>query len=497
MLFQKNKVFISVVFALTLNLAVLAEHNMYQLVAKENLKTMAALDQEQGCAVNGGSTLNDLIDDSKEFYDVIKETLDQQLHPKKSSKRQMVFSLLSEYDGTPPCSAYTVLDETSWQDLELLAGPKSNLNYYVASRVDRTSTEMGRAILYQKIISPVADYATLVERQNLVKLLVERQDLFDELNKRFAALEISENAMLSFWLESDLFKSLQQQMMIRLPLESKIPLFKKISQLLNTSELMLECNGRLAQCTSIATGLMHTFGACVLPAYILARCSGHKNLIALAQERFDQVGSSGLAIFSATGLLFYLLDLKYQNTNPYVHNGKNTAAGITSTYFASQFPVYLRTDMILVRSLQEKLMHIARYWNSVQKIIKRVQDDELLSRALPQISALDFSKKSQEIKHLLTLLSTPTFRGTPSIFSYTGRIISAYRLLSDHKHENSLMRWLLLENLMRICLLRGCIKNVKISQCVFVFPSINNPQIMVGRLLKRKVFGILWCIPSA
>lgn len=412
--------------------------NMYQLVAKENLKTMAALDREQdqseACSGDNSNTLNDLINDEKEFYEVVEETLKQQLHPKKSCKRQMVFSLLSSCENAPKISDYTVLDEKSWQDLELLSGPKSNLNYYVASCVDRASTEMGRAILYQKIISPTADYDTLVARQNIVKLLVEREDLFDELNTPLTFLGISENAMLSFWLESDLFKSMQQQAMIKLPFQSKIPVLKKIAALLNTSEFMLEWRGRLTQCTEIAIGIMHTAGACALPAYILTQCFENRYTQDV-KNGFDQVGSSGLAIFSATGLLFYLLDLKYQNQNSYIRNGKNTAAGMTSTYFASRFPVHFKTGLTIEKCMQEKLIQVARYWNSVQKIIKRVQADEELSRALPQICNLDFNKKSKEIRHMLSLLSTSTFKGKASIFSYMGRVLSAYRLLTQHKQE--------------------------------------------------------------
>jgi len=414
------------------------ESNMYQLVAKENLKTMAALDHAEGYADDNSNTLVDVINDEKEFYEVVEETLKQQLHPKKSSKRQMVFSLLSQHKDAPQISEYTVLDEKSWQDLELLSGPKSNLNYYVASCVDRASTEMGRAILYQKIISPTTDYDTLIARQNIVKLLVEREDLFDELNTPLAFLGISENAMLSFWLESDLFRSKQQEMMIKLPFQSKIPLLKKIAAVCNTSEFMLEWRGRLTQCTEIAIGLMHTAGACALPAYLLTQCFGHliaDEYVQSVKNGFDQVGSSGLAIFSATGLLFYLLDLKNQNENSYIRNGKNTAAGMTSTYFASRFPVHFKTGLIIEKCMQEKLIQVARYWNSVQKIIKRVQADEELSRALPQIRNLDFSKKSKEIRHMLSLLSTSTFKGKASIFSSMGRIISAYRLLTQHKQE--------------------------------------------------------------
>jgi len=46
-----------------------------------------------------------------------------------------------------------VLDKKTWQDLEILCGPKSNETIYLASKVDRTYTQTGKASLFCKIVN--------------------------------------------------------------------------------------------------------------------------------------------------------------------------------------------------------------------------------------------------------------------------------------------------------------------------------------------------------
>lgn len=228
--------------------------SFYAAVAKENLKSLASIQLDKG-----PDALNALLSDEKEFHEVLYEKSRAQLNPNEWIKRSAVFNLLCQRN----LENTNVLDEKTWQDLEILCGPKSDPMFYLASKIDRTYTQMGKAALFCKMVNPTCTIEQLENQQAIVKELVKDAVLFDELDKQLKELALPENAMLSFWTE-DTFYALMQDKKI------KIPLFKKIEAYLNKNEFALEINDKLDIFTKFTQVVVTGIGIITLPVYALA-----------------------------------------------------------------------------------------------------------------------------------------------------------------------------------------------------------------------------------
>ena len=119
-------------------------------IAQENGKTLFAANASSG----EEDTFNSVISGDKKFSEILELTLQHHLKPKLESKRRSSFDLFALHETH--CGDYknNVLDQISWQDLEIVCGPKEHLDHYIAKKIDRTKTELGRFRFFETIINP-------------------------------------------------------------------------------------------------------------------------------------------------------------------------------------------------------------------------------------------------------------------------------------------------------------------------------------------------------
>ncbi len=435
----------------------------YQTIAQENLKSFKVTEQLH-------NSLASLINDEKEFTDVLKEALQDQLKPIAQSKRERVFALLTEYEKTHPCAQEGVLDDHTWQDLEMVCGSKTNPAVYLAAAVDRTSTEVGRIQLYHKIIQPTATVSYLVKQQDMVRELINNPKLFEQLDHILKELGASENGFLSFWHPNDFFKGLVEQDVIRLPFQKKVAALKAITTFLNSFAPAIDLNYRLLMINKVVVTGSLAVGAALLPAWGVALLANHSsaNDIEALAKTMGKDGSG--ALYTLPGMVSRGTELLFPNriskAMTSIFAGMSSALGLywTSNNFK---------DMNMVRyCVHTKLNHAARYITNLEKAITHIRANPELKKLLQGTTSSPLSFGAQQ---LVQQLRTTTFTGKPSFTSYIGRVLSSYTLMNDHKHEfiSDMVMMGQLDAVMSVARLCKEFADKRVSYC---FPHYLEPQ---------------------
>jgi DNA mismatch repair protein MutS len=398
---------------------------LYQTIAKENLKSLTTIQVDKKPDV-----LSSLINDEKEFYDILYDKQQEQLNPSEHVKRMAIFNLLCQQNVI----SSEVLDEKTWQDLEILCGPKSDPTFYLASKIDRTCTQAGKATLYSKIVNPSCDIEQLEHQQRIVRELVENPKLFDQLDKQLKDLVIPENAMLSFWAE-DIFLSLLQHHKI------KVPLFKKLEAWLNKNEMALDVSDKFEIAREAIVSLMMAVAAITLPLYVISRFADPNSKWSnWLKDKNTSLGISKIGMFfTAPGFVCGLLSFVWKNR--WTAGGSDVVSGLVSGHQAWRMGWGGIKDTIAIRTcIQERLIYVATYLNNVKSMLANVKSNPVLRSRMPAIETCDaklvsFAQTSADAQHLLDLLETETFKGEASVLSYTGRVYAAFKLMHILKEQ--------------------------------------------------------------
>ena len=196
-----------------------SREDLYKEATEENLKSLSLSSSPQATEEN--STW-------------IRNELNTQLNLSPLARRKIAFTMALQHENQDPTTSLSyIIDQKSWQDLELLCGPKSNPHFCFASAVDRTSTEIGKALLYTRLLQPLTTIQELKKRQSIVQELL-KPSIFQELDALFAQFfkePKHENNVLSFLNGADFFKNELSYN------EIQIPFFAKFSQWFNTNEI--------------------------------------------------------------------------------------------------------------------------------------------------------------------------------------------------------------------------------------------------------------------
>ena len=111
------------------------------------------------------------------------------------ARKKEIVTRLFRTDGALKFGTQT-LEDYSLQELNIIAN--SNVpNVYKA--IDKTETAAGSAVLSALLSNPVSDLSVIKKRQELIKFLLENEELFNHLNNYVTELKDGENALLIYW----------------------------------------------------------------------------------------------------------------------------------------------------------------------------------------------------------------------------------------------------------------------------------------------------------
>ena len=443
MLKNYNQIYRASLCTLILTQAISPAHgNVYKAIAQENLKSLPPV-----------SHIVPSVLINEKFYELLNDELKKQLNIPFDLKRRFAFSLMQDYQPDP--ISEFVLDQKSWQDLELLCGPKSAPAQYIATTVDRTITELGRVTLYKMLITPQTDIAKITEQQTFIKCLLDDSTLLDSLTQNLKDLVVPENVFFSLW-EDGVFKTTLQQ-------DFNIAKFsKKLNTFCNINPAILEFSEKSAYAENAAMFVFMGVGSILLFSYaalLLAQSSHNKTV----KKWNDFLGVRDVGKYtSLPGLICWGIESinnKFnkkpapecteckqvigtpQPLNEFLANSLAFVISIIAGSAALNWSWYchgvLKDKITFGNCLHTKLIHMARYLTITQSIINVLEAHPLCSSySVTQEIKEHFNSLYTSEKQLLdlcNLLATSTFKDKASIFTYRGRVYAAYRLLHTHK----------------------------------------------------------------
>ena len=434
--------------------SVYAEHKtIYKKIQPINLSSLSWEDEEWPV---------------ESFHDYLIRCLNYQLHPQEIKKRRIVFKLFDELAKNQTPEHNVLYDMISAQDLALLAG-KEEGESYIDEIMDRTLTQLGKVFLYGLLSSPINNINILKKRQEIIKCLCNDNDLYAQLNDVYGEFAASENALLSLWGQDNFLSATQRHYFA-------FPFLGKINERLNKSAAFLEAKSlwdHQQRALFLATGIFASF---ILPLYGISKLTELYTLPESLEEMAKPLQGSGGRIF---GLLASVKKF------PWIPASGAIIGGIGCALFSKEDYEWARDNVVLDRCIQQKMIMIAMFINSLEKLQLIIDmHPELIEKSWAAAFIRDFmiEKFSEDkMQKLRDYCATSTLQGEPSFFSYQGRVLAAFRLLYDIKDSLSplLMAIGELEAYLSCARLYNEFQDARVHFCFAEYKEADQPSIVL------------------
>jgi hypothetical protein len=386
----------------------------------------------------------------------------------------------------------TSLDLLFLKKMELFCGEGETKNHLL-SLIDSTETVFGYIMLARQLAEPTHDIETLSGRQNVTQEFLTNQQLFNEIQEQLLKIKAAEPYFIAYFqkenaVNEELFKKIYWgdrlgflnsnpwtlELGVRLGnlgnlfAISALPFtlgytsagLIQVKSALNKDpvsypkafglgmmglvdpRLNVYKNGGLEERKN---DVMHSFqelqelsenynGA--LNAQDAERVNEMQILMQRQSEKF--VSNILNVIPQTCGDAAHIIN-NIHGTPKYIALGvMGTLAGLQAymTYNAVQ-DARLKQD--IANHLQTRMIAVASYINALKALGEIVKNNPVLAN-LPDMQALaalssPHSTLSRNCKKLLELLDHTTFAGDASVFSLTGRVLAAHRLMQKVKEE--------------------------------------------------------------
>lgn len=388
------------------------------------------------------------------------ELQDERLSHRK--KREVAFSMLVQ-EGLN-VSQNNVIGQNFIRKLDLLVGAPGSEGNNLMGAIDHTTTVFGQAALARMLVDPTADIQILKQRQAIVQELLNNPALRSELEALVMRMHGVEDFLLGYWancnpINDELFKDLY---------------WGNWASRLNNSTVGLEVGTRLRNAKNLLQMTWYPLIQILKPA-----ASGYYNELQKTQDQnlsiayhlkqglnhcvqgtkndinpFPKLFKNGLNFsgeFLASDLTLgdnlilieHMLLQKNKDITPNMMLAIKVVFGLNHYYSIGSYfnSVYLGiTDEIektkLVNYLQQKLIGVADYIDCMRQLVVVMNNNPVLSGNMQLIDQLDAALNHNEhngVKSLLNMLNHNTFKGNPSFFSLTGRVLAAHTMMKDNK----------------------------------------------------------------
>ena len=312
--------------------------------------------------------------------------------------RSLGFSLFDRVFGSDVTGTYSPLSILA-HDLNLFAYQSKQVderNQHLFAKLNRAETVFGEAVLAHMLGNPTSDIAELRARQAFVKLLVEDDALFNELQTLVVRVKEKQDDILFNWriLDDAARQALTDQY-----------LTNSYMQRCNTNEYLNEGLNKVLPCTLAAVSAGFTGYGLYQSMRTAKACA----------QIFGFFNKTTMQIVGLTSLYtMYFGYVAYQLRQAY----KNAATG--PSVFEHMFNSMVGTSTLV---------------REVSKIQDIAKNNAIINAALPSsIKAIDI-KHNDKYEALLELLQTNTFTGKHTFFTFSGRVNVAYFLMQDVKDE--------------------------------------------------------------
>ena len=356
----------------------------------------------------------------------------------------------------------TIMTENEWQECEC---------DYALELLDRTQTKFGPWGL-KHLLWPVKDRDEIQRRQDIVRTLVEHEELFEQLHESLCAIHEVEHELLAYWDELDGLSRSARRLYYNLPI-------KKLNKKLNTSKLALEYS-ILAELFNRAShfglnlGMSGVFYEGLRSISVEGKdepFSWKRGILNGLHEPVRQhtlscnLFKDGIKKIPLTGLL---TQATFGDKSAYL---KNILQGYMGSFKALQ-PIAGGTSTVLsyalnavalgvydmswtwkiseaaqrltflyktVNKLQARMMHIARMFRALEDFRVCIHNTGVLQEQMLigefEVISTHNEQFSQDLRTLLELLEKSTFQREASAFYSRGNVLLAHKLLTKVKEE--------------------------------------------------------------
>ncbi len=327
-------------------------------------------------------------------------------------KQEIAFNIISAHDQSFPTDV--TIDKTFIDKMEFVTGGQKSEEHLVSKIFNHVHTALGKSWSTLQFIKPTTNVNQLQCRQEAIQLLLDNPQLLQKLDTLLAELKKTEHQLLTFW---------HPQPPVN-PELLKFVYFNRWFDKLNTNTAMLEISNKFIDLISISFG---TVGMPALMAFNI-------------KNEFTKMGID-LNFWQATKMVGNLYLNLFKNFNA-IPLTQKVALFITipyqglSTYLIA---ASLKSKINFGKHLQGTLIGAASYFHNAKNIKRVIKHNEELLQIVPTLEHLmhldDNNHHSAQFIKLLSMLETNTFKGNPSIFSITGRILAAHKLMTLVKDE--------------------------------------------------------------
>lgn len=285
--------------------------------------------------------------------------------------RKIVLESFSQKEATQNKAYPAILSSSFTRDIELFNG-------YLFKELNKTLTVPGEIELAKMLITPTNNIDALKNRQELVKKLLNDENLFKQIDTSLRYFKKNENTLFSFY--SNLGTANAQAVTM---------LYSQLAQKLNKSPSYL----------TFATYALPTLFGTVMGASALVAISG----IATKKPEI----AIPFAIFTAAYMLMI----------PAMKNQFDT-----------------------IKQMQGKLIEARTCIDAIRKIYNDTKNIPQVNKCIPEINKINLilnnsEKISSDLNLLISNLKETTFKGQASFLSSAGRVLVAYKLMHEIKEE--------------------------------------------------------------
>ena len=352
-------------------------------------------------------------------YEYLLHTMNDQENLQQHSQRGVVFLMLDRYMQKYKIKQEVVLnDAVTWQDLNLFCG-QTDLQYYVADKVDRTYTMLGRALLYNALAQPGTDIDKLRQKQAIIQELVHNAELFEQLETELLQVQQAEKMLLALW-DRDAFKESTKQSYFKYSCS-------QVSDYLNKSEVVMNVSSYLEHGKRCSATVAAVVATAILPIYALSKLSDCEDISTLLSKQADYLRSSGGAVFG----LIPDYDNKYVIAS--IMMGSSMFSGMSISHISDWTFTGFATD----RFLHYKMCKVASVIRALKNIRAIVNEHEVLQTCFidTHLNDLFSLQASDDTELLLNNLLSDFFASKLSLLNNKGKLLVTFKLCSDHKEE--------------------------------------------------------------
>lgn len=387
-------------------------------------------------------------------------------------KLTLLFSLMGEAAPTSsqemPEAAHNAM-RILLKELETFYGQGQNSTDHLFSKIDCTRTVFGQAALASMVAQPIDDIELLSRRQNLVRELVQNEQLFQQVDETMKQLATKESDLLSFWQDEDTVgKKVRNALYFNNRLLTWV---NKFPWALSSLSTLIE----LPQQATVIPSLMFQ-SLPTISAYWGFRFSGENKDI--ETKRNIVIENNKTNIFLVKAALFpfkMLLDKeKIEEINEHMETAekkfkaiaandklveqqyeflantlgkskwKTTAwAGVFATMNAFWLKKLIQNkiqEQTALRYMQTRLTGARALIDTMQKIQALAEKNGLLADGLltTSIATENLNERIQKcsgLAKLISLLESNTFNGNYSYFSRSGNILVSFNMMQELKNE--------------------------------------------------------------